>query len=1089
MKALTRVAILILAGLCSLSLGQRFGRAFGPQQAQTPLPLKWDYLGPSPAGRIAAAAGVAGNPKVYYLGASSGGVWKSIDGGHTFRPVFDGQDAMAIGSLAVAPSQPETVWAGTGEAWAIRGIDVIGDGIYKSANGGQTWQHMGLKQSGRIGRIVIDPDDANTVYACVLGQITGPTQERGVYKTTDGGKSWKRVLFVNPYTGCSGLAMDRSNPKTLLAGTWQVLMHSWGEFSGTWPGYQGTPGSGVYISHDAGNTWTHVTNGMPKPPLGKIDVAIADSDPQRMYALIQTTDQGSLWRSDDGGQSWRDVNWNRTLIGRAGYYIRIAVNPFNENDVLVTNSSFHRSLDGGHTFDGPATRPRPGQPRLQANCGDCHDIWMDPKIPGRYVLTDDAGASIATGHSVLRVSLPNGQMYHIFTDNQIPYWVYSNRQDDGTMRGPSNAPEGTGNGRVAGVVSNPQAPRSRGGSYGPPRALTAAWQYGLGGCESGFTEPARNNPNVVWSSCYGDEITRWSARTHTARSVAPWMHTLDSPPNLLQYRCHWTPPMAIDPFDGSVYYGCQVIFQTTDQGQSWKVISPDLSAGGPQHIVSSGGLVGDNLGQYYGDVVFAIAPSPIQPHLIWAGTNDGQLWYTKDGGGHWVNVTKNIPGLPPDGTVMQISPSSFDPGTAYVAFDLHLNNDRNPYLYRTDDFGATWTNISGGLPHGNPLDYLRSVAENPNRKDMLFAGTGHGFFYSMDDGTTWTQFNRGLPASPVNWIAVQKRAHDVLVATYGRGLYVLRDISTLEQTGKIAPPDGVTRFYVPKAGLRLSRSGTAEFNFSLAQTPVKPLDFEIRDSTGTVVRQFPVIANAGLNRVDWNLRYTAPTFVKLRTTPPVDPYIWTEPRFQGMKYRPVVHWGIEGAQHAGPLAAPGNYQASFHLNGQNYSQAFMVVKDPSITSSDADLRASTKMQVRVRNDMDDAVSMINHLELMRRQVQQDEKAQAANPATEAALRGFESQLMGVEMQLLDHESLLSDDKYYPEQYKVYMNLIWFSGEIGTGAGDVAGGADYRPTDVSYSILTGIEAKLADAKTAYDKVMSTGLPAFNRSVEGKLAAIH
>lgn len=1085
MQRTLRLLTLILTSCGLLALGQAFGRPEGPQEAQTPAPLHFRYLGPAPAGRVASAAGVDGNPNVYYLGASSGGIWKSTDGGQTFVPVFDSQNAMAIGSLAVAPSDPQTVWAGTGEAWAIRGIDVMGDGIYKSTNAGRTWQNMGLEKSGRIGRIVINPTDPNTVFACVLGQITGRSQERGVYKTTDGGKTWTRVLFVNPYTGCSGLALDPHNPKVLLAGTWQVLMHSWGEFSGMWPGYQGTPGSGVYISHDGGNTWTHLTHGLPQPPLGKIDVAIAPSDGQRMYALIQTSDQGSVWRSDDGGASWRDVNWDRTLIGRAGYYIRMAVNPFNEDNVLVTNSSFHESFDGGHTF----TVPRParfGGPRLQASCGDCHDIWMDPTIPGRYVLTDDAGASIATGHSVLRISLPNGQMYHVFTDNQVPYWVYSNRQDDGTMRGPSDTSEGTGNGRVPGVDPSPHGPPGRRAPYGAPAASAPHWQYGLGGCESGFTEPAKGNPNVVWSSCYGDEITRWSARAGIARSVAPWMHTLDAPPNLLKYRCHWTPPMAIDPFNGSVYYGCQVIFQTDDQGQSWKVISPDLSQGGPQHIVSSGGLVGDNLGQYYGGVAYAIAPSPIEPHLIWAGTNNGQLWYTKDGGTHWTNVTRNIPDLPPGGTVTQISPSSFDPGTAYVAMDLHLNNDRAPYLYKTHDFGQTWTSISGELPHGNPLDYMRSVAENPNRKDMLFAGSGHGFFYSMDDGAHWTQFNRDLPASPINWITVQKRAHDVLVATYGRGLYVLPDISVLEQTGKTSYPDGVTHFYAPKAGIRQARSGRAEFDFSLARTPAKTLTFTIRDTTGAVVRTFAVTAHGGLNRVEWNLRYSAPDFVKLRTTPPADPYIWSEPRFQGRDWRPVTHWGIEGAQHAGPLAAPGQFTVSFTDSGKTYSEPFTIVKDPAIPASDADLEASTKMQVRIRNDMDEAVSMINRLELLRKQVQNDLKA---HPDQSAALNRFAGKLMAVEMQLLNHESLLSDDKYYPEQYKIYMNLIWFNGVVGTGAGDVAGGANYKPTDVSYPILAGIEQKLATAKTDYDQVIQTALPAFNRQMEGKLPAIH
>ncbi|MGH9418152.1 MAG: WD40/YVTN/BNR-like repeat-containing protein [Terriglobales bacterium] len=1085
-----KLAMAVVAAMSVAAVGQRFGRGpAGPQRAQTPAALHFDYLGPQPSGRIAAAAGVEGDPNTYYLGASSGGVWKSTDGGHTFKPVFDGEDALAIGALAVAPSDPNTVWAGTGEAWAIRDIDMMGDGIYKSSDAGATWTHLGLEKTGRIGRILVSPADVNTVYVCALGTTTGPQQDRGVFKTTDGGAHWQRVLFVNPWTGCSGLAMDAHDPNTLLAGTWQVLMHTWGEFSGTWPGYTGTPGSGVYISHDGGATWTHITEGMPKPPVGKIDVAIAPSDSQRMYALIQTADQGSLWRSDDGGVTWRDENWNRTLIGRAGYYIRIAVNPQNEDDVLVTNSGFHRSYNGGKTFDEPRPRPAPGAPRLDASCGDCHDIWMDPKIPGRYVLTDDGGASIATGHNVLSVRIPDGQMYHVALDNQVPYWVYTNRQDNGTMRGPSNGPEGTGNGVVPGVAQNPRAPGRGGrGGFGGRGEQAPAWQYALGGCESGFTIPDPKDPNIIWASCYGDEITRYDAREGIARSVSPWMHTLDSQPNLLKYRCHWTPPMAVDPFDGSVYYGCQVIFHTTDGGQSWKVISPDLSTHNPAHIVSSGGLVGDNLGQFYGDVVFAIAPSPVQRHLLWAGTNDGKLWYTRDGGANWVDVTSHIHGLPAEGTVVQISPSHFDPATAYVAFDLHLDNDTNPYLFKTTDFGQTWTRISDGLPHGNPLDYTRSIADNPNRKGMLFAGTGHGFFYSLNDGQSWAQFQKDLPQTAVTWITVEPRYHDVVVSTYGRGIYVLRNISLLEQTGETAPAADATRLYKPTAGFRMPRSGNAGFEFSLAAAPAAPLQFEIHDANGAVIRTFEAAGHAGLNRVTWDLRYEAPTQVALRSTPPDNPTIWQEPRFRGHDTRPVVHWGIEGAVRTGPIAAPGNYTVSVAVDGKTLSQPFTVLKDPAIEASDADLVASTKMQVRVRNDMNEAADMINRLEIVRRHVQDDTAQNKPRPELVSSLDGFQKKLLGVELQLLSHSSMQSDDKYYPEQYKVYMNLIWFNGEIGSGAGDVAGGADHRPTDVSYPILDGIEKQMATAKAGFNQLMNVDLAAFNREMAGKLPAI-
>ena len=386
-------------------------------------PFRFEYVGPLSAGRIASGAGVPGDPSVYYAGAASGGIWKTTDSGQTFTPIFDHQPVQAIGALAVSPSDPKIVWAGTGEAWAIRDADVMGDGVYKSSDSGATWTHMGLTETGRIGRILIHPTNPDIVFVCALGRTTGPQQERGVYRTTDGGKTWQRVLFVNPNTGCSGLAMDAHDANVLFAGTWQVVMHTWGMFSGG-------PGSGVYTSRDGGTTWKRLTGGLPTPPVGKIDVAIAPSDSKRVYALIQTANQGSVWRSDDGGTSWKVVSWDRRLIGRAGYYIRLAVNPRNGDEVMVANSSFHRSTDGGLTF--PDT----------GGCGDCHDVWVDPTNPDRWALTDDAGMSITTDHAkhYRRITLPLGQMYHVAVDTQVPYWIYSNRQDDGTMRGPSNAP-------------------------------------------------------------------------------------------------------------------------------------------------------------------------------------------------------------------------------------------------------------------------------------------------------------------------------------------------------------------------------------------------------------------------------------------------------------------------------------------------------------------------------------------------------------------------------------------------------------------------------------------------------------------------
>ncbi len=1077
------IARTLVFGCCAVALGvsawaQRGG---GPGAPPPPVaPLRFQYMGPESSGRIASVVGVPGDAMTYYAGAASGGIWKTTDGAKTFEPVFDDQPVQAIGALALSASNPNIVWAGTGEAWTIRDSDVTGDGAYKSTDAGKTWTNMGLAETGRIGRIVVHPTNPDIVYVCALGRATGPQQERGVFKTSDGGRTWQRSLFADENTGCSGLAMDAKDPNILIAGTWQVELHTWVENSGG-------PGSAVYMTRDAGATWKKLENGLPKSPVGKIDVAIARSDAARMYALIQTANQGSLWRSDDSGNTWRVVSWDRTLIGRAGYYIRIDVNPANADEVLVANSSFHRSLDGGQTFTI----------NTGGGCGDCHDIWMDPKNPDHWIATGDGGMGITTDHgrTFNQIVLPIGQMYHVATDNQVPYWIYSNRQDDGTMRGPSDSPvlvanvpsyleaRGIGSGVADGGGRGGRGGRGggRGGRGGGIGATP--WQAPLGGCESGFTLPDPTNPDVVWASCYANEVTRWDARTKRARSVSPGMHTLDSSPTDVQYRCHWTPPLAIDPFDhNTVYYGCQVIFATSNGGQSWRTISPDLSTNDKSKIVSSGGIIGDNLGQFYGEVVFAIAPSEVQRGLIWAGTNDGQVWFTRNAGGNWTNVTKNITGLPSWGTVRRIEPSHFDPGTAYIAVDFHLNDNREPFLYKTADFGQTWKKISDGLPKNHPLSYAMTVAENPNRRGMLFAGTGHGFFYSLDDGARWTQFKEGLPAAPVTWITVPKLWHDVVVSTYGRGLFILHDISTLEESDKVST-DEAFHIYEPKPAFRLPRSGRAEFLYRAKAAPTEPIRVDILDANGSVIRTIDAPGQAGLNRIVWDLRYDGPHQVEFRTTPPDNPHIWEEPRFKGHETRPVVHWGIEGAQVTGPIVTPGKYGVRFRINGQTVTKSVDVHKDPSITASDADLMASTAMQIRIRDDMNATADMVNALEVLRKQIEDQLKASAGKPAAEKALREMDDKLLAVELRLVTRTEMHSDDKWYVESYKVYQNLIWLNGVVNSGAGDVAGGADERPTDASVGVLDGLSKELNAAKAAFQTAIDRDVPAFNRTAAG------
>jgi len=1093
----------------------------------TPPPLQFHYMGPPAGGRIASVAGIAGDDSTYYLGAASGGLWKSTDGGHTFLPIFDDQDTSAIGTIAVAPSDAHTVWVGTGERWFIRPSDIWGDGVYKSTDAGKTWSQMGLAKTGRIARILVNPRDAGNVLVCAEGRGNSPQQERGVFRSTDGGKTWTQTLLVNENTGCSGLSMDPNHPDTILAGTWQVTGRTWAELSGG-------PGSGVYLSHDNGRTWQHLTNGLPESPLGKIDVAISPANPQRMYALIQTKDQGSVWRSDDGGSNWKVVSHDRNLIMRAGYYIRIEANPRDADGVLVLDSAPHYSSDGGMTFSGEGGKS--AKPLGPASCGDCHDVWIDPANPAHYVMTDDGGAQIATGAgTALTVALPNGQIYHIASDDQVPYWIYGNRQDDGAWRLSSDLSQPSGNGLLPesefmaqgkssdeffpegehdkpkidkallakypkaasppkgwmlGPDGEPKTPPDRSGFEGPNEE-PPTYQYFPNACESGFTLPAPDDPDIVWSSCYGNNLFRFDLAQGTPHSVSPSRIALGSSPAETKYRCHWTSPLAIDPFDSrNVYLGCQMVLRTSDAGQSWVEFSPDLSTRDPARIIPSGGLMQDNLGQYDGEVVWSLAFSPIVKGLLWAGTNDGKLWYSKDAQSQtapqWTDVTANLH-LPPWGEINQISPSRLHAGTVYIAVDFRWagGNDIKPYVLMTTDYGKSWRNIAGDLPASNPLDYVLSVAENPNREGMLFAGTGHAFYYTLDTGRHWVRFKKGLPPSPVSWINVEPRMHDVDVSTYGRGDYILPDIVTLEQTGNAEQPHhGSARLFEPGPVFRQARGAyptvaqpaRPQFQFYLANAPKHPVQLQILDTRGKAIRSEKLDAHKGLNGAYWDLFYDKPTDVKLRTTPPENPHIWDEPRYRDKDYRTVIHWGID--ENTGTsIAAPGDYQVRITVDGKSFTQPFQVLKDPKIKASDAVLRGSTAMQVQIADALGETSAMVNAMEAWRKQIEDLRKTHASGSAG-TALAQLDAQILEVEDQLVSPEARLSDDKQFSAPFKVYWNLRWLGGQVAQGAQNAAGGSDYEPTVVQRQTFADMQDRIAHARTGFDNLKSNVLPAFN-----------
>jgi len=1015
--------------------------------------LTWRFVGPQ-GNRVSAVVCDSNDPNIYYAGACAGGVWKSSDGGTNWQPVFDDQSSQSIGSLAIAPSDSNQVWAGTGEAF-IRSNVLIGDGIYKSMDAGKTWQRMGLEKSGRIGRIVVHPGDPNIVFAAALGHCYGPQKERGIYRTKDGGKTWQQVLFVDENTGCSGLAMDPNNPRILFAGMWSIVIKTWGKTSGG-------PGSGVFVSRDGGDTWAKIKgHGLPTFEVGKIDVAVAPSNSNRVYAVIETGDNGSLWRSDDGGENWRVASYERRINERPHYYTRMCIAPDDENTVYFPCNSMYVSYDGGDSIEN------------FSGGGDNHDMWADPKNSKRMMIGNDGGVSLTTtrGRQWRFVKLPIGQMYHVAVDNRIPYWVYSNMQDSTSKRGPTYP------------------------GYGPDLPVWSS----MGGCESGFSYPDPVDPNIVWGTCYSGTVEIYDHRTGLVRNVNPWPEkSLDSPAAVLKYRWNWTHPIAISPHDhNKVYVGSQYVHMTTNGGQSWTLISPDLTTNDKSKQGSSGGLSKDNLGVEYGCTLFAIAESPVEAGVIWAGSNDGLLHGTRDGGKTWQNVTP--PGMPAWGTVSMIDCSRFEAGRCYIAVDGHQENVRDPYFFKTSDYGRTWRLISSDIPK-SALSYTSAVKEDPVRKGMLYAGTANGFYVSFNDGESWLPLQANLPHACITWIAVQEHFHDLVVGTNGRGIWIMDDITPLRELGPeilkseacLFKPRPAYRFKdrqsVDSPGNDQIRAQRAPYgatiNYYLKDVPKGGVTIEIFDESGQKVRALPGTVRKGLNRVLWNLRHEPLFQIELRTTPSFHPHVWEEKRFKGRETRPVLHWGIQQPQ-AGVLAAPGSYTVKLKVGGREFTEKLEVGKDPNSKGTVENIKEMVRLWTAVIQDINEVVTMINRMEWVGKQLEDLGKVLGRvkdGKPVQNALADIQKKFMAVEDKLLQRQLHASDPKSYRAEMMLYSKLLWFSGEIGTGAGDIRNTEDFGPTSQQLEVYEILRKRLAEIRGEYDRLFNAEVPVFNNKLK-------
>ncbi|MDE0897479.1 MAG: hypothetical protein OSA81_00545 [Longimicrobiales bacterium] len=1032
--------------------------------------LQFRHIGPT-GNRITSVAGVIGDRFTYYAGAASGGLWKTDDAGLNWRPMFDDYPVHAIGEIEVASSDPNIVWLGTGEPF-LRSNVSIGNGVWKSTDAGETWTHMGLDATGRISRIIVHPTNPDIVYAASVGHGYAPQQERGIYRTMDGGLTWEHILFVDQETGASDLVMDPNNPRILLAGTWQIALRTWTRTSGG-------PGSGIHMSRDGGSTWTRLEgHGLPTREVGKIALCMSADDSDRIYALIETgdgvpwaegdTDGGELWRSDDGGTNWQLTSHNRELAGRTAYYTRCEVAPDNANEAYFIAAAYSTSLDGGLTSTAAGF--------LEGPNWDHHDMWIDPANPDRQAVSGDGGISISEnrGATWFRVQLPVAQMYHVTVDNAVPYNVMGNRQDGPSARGPSNA--------------------RMGGMFGPGIIPRSAW-ITVGGGESGFATPDPTDPNIVWSSASGAGagggiVVRWDAKTQQYREVEVWPETaIGHPADSVKYRFQWTFPLLISPHDNNtIYVTSQHVHRTQNGGQSWELISPDLSTNDRSKMGISGGLTPDNIGVEYCCVIYAFDESPLEAGVLWAGTNDGLVQVSRNGGDSWTDVTGNIPNLPVDGVVRSIDASRYEAGKAYIAIEHHQVGDFAARAYKTDDYGDSWTQITSGVDDG-VLSYTRSIHEDPVRPGLLYLGTEASVYFSLDDGDSWRSLHTNMPHSPMYGLVVQEHFNDLVIGTYGRGYWILDDVTPLQQmTTEIEA--SAAHLFRPRAAYRFRPiSGQyamfddqtdgvdppygASINYWMGTDGEGDAEIDISNAAGEVVRTLSSVASPGVNRVWWDLNGEPSVLPRLRTKP----LFAQDIQLGEDRERPFPGGGPAGAGGPPILQAPGTYTVTLRVNGETFTESMEVRKDPNSEGTLADIQFQIAMLEDLHADADSASAMISRIESVRRQVLDARDIlteQGGQDEIIAAATALDQTLIEVEEGLFQMRATGTgqDGVRYPSRLMERLGYLFNTTSIG----------DFPPTDQQGEVHVILKERLALIAIALDAVLDDDLEEFNRLLQ-------
>lgn len=971
----------------------------GPMGAQSPIPdsaftaMRWRLVGPFRGGRALAIEGMPGDPATFYFGSVAGGVWRTRDAGTTWQSLTDDVPFASVGALALAPSAPNVIYVGTGEA-DMRSDITYGNGIWKSTDAGRHWAHLGLSDTRQIGRILVDPHDPNLVLVAALGHAYGPNGERGVYRSTDGGVSWQKVLFRNDQTGAIDLASDPTDPRTVYASLWQAQRTPWSQYPPN-----GGPGSGVFKSTDEGQTWTELSgHGLPGGELGRVGLAVGRNSGGRIvYALCsQANEAPGLYRSDDGGASWRLVGHDRRM-GRGWYFGQVFLDPANADVVYVPNQSILQSVDGGRTF-----RVIKGSP----GGDDYHYVWIDPTNSRHLAFASDQGVGVSLDGGATWsdwYNQPTGQFYHVATDWRWPYWIYGAQQDAGSIATASRSDFGE---------------------------ITFRDWFPPGAGESGYIVPDPRDSMIVYGGGTYGEVFRFDRVTNQTQDIAPWPRARfgQAMPDRT-YRFTWTSPLVFDPIDKrSLYFGSQAVLRTTDGGLHWETVSPDLTrGGGGARSGTPGRRPGPTIetasAQGWG-VIYTIAPSPVREGVIWAGTDNGRIQITTDGGGHWRDVTPSA--LTPWSKVSLIDASPFDAGTAYAAIDRHRLDDIGPHIYRTHDYGATWTRSDGGIPMGA---YARAIRADPIRRGLLYAGTELGVFVSFDDGAHWQSLQLNLPVSPVHDLVVHD--NDLLVATHGRSFWVLDDVSPL----RTLTPDAVraaAHLLPPSTAVRVRRSAGrdtplppeiphgenppagAVIDYWLKSAPAGPVRLDILDSRGTLVRRYasdqppddpralapseppyfmdewlPHVqapsAHAGHNRFVWDLRYPRPG------APSYD-YSIAAIAGQGTVLEPE-----------GPLVVPGDYRVRLTVGEVSQTQPLRVVMDPRVHVTSHTFAAQFSLAERIWNAMANADALNQQLSAVRHGMGSDTGSALAHAidsldvdAISAGLGGLETAVEGAD---------------------------------------------------------------------------------------------